>query len=736
MNKSIQKYLVNKNQRLSVVVFAAIIIIGVLFVWWTVQRADREMRADLLQQARLVAQAVNIERVQTLQGTEADLDSLDYKRLKGQLTDVRSANPLCRFIYLLGRKSDGVVFFYLDSESSGSQDYSPPGQVYDEIRDNERQLFDSKTAIVVGPDSDRWGTWVSALVPLVNPKNGAVVAVLGMDIDASAWTGDLAARAAWPVGMILVLLIGVAAVFVSLRRTDAVHHAQQTSLRESEERFRGLFEGSRDALMTLEPPSWIFTAGNPAAVQVFNAKSIQEFVSLKFSDLSPERQPDNRGSAEKSREMIEQAMREGSNYFEWMHKRIDGEEFAATVLLTRTHLAGKQFLQATVRDVTATKRAEEALDRQNSILNSLLNNLPVGVYMVEAPSGKPIFANSAALRLLGHGIVTTALNEDSESVYKTLKSPDISPYPPDETPLIKAMYGASSHIDDLVVVRPDGSQTMLEVYGSPVMNNKGEVWASLASFTDISERKQAAEALRAIAVDLARSNKDLEQFAYVASHDLQEPLRMVASYTQLLAELYAGKLDDRADKYIRYAVDGAVRMQSLINDLLAYSRVGTRSKPFVETDCSNLLREVIQNLDKAIEESGAEVIVGELPTVIADRAQLGQVFQNLIANAVKFRGDALPRVEITAQQNGANWEFCVSDNGIGIDARFHERVFVIFQRLNEREKYKGSGLGLAICKKIVERHGGRIWIESELGKGSRFWFSIPVASGQKDAETV
>jgi light-regulated signal transduction histidine kinase (bacteriophytochrome) len=201
---------------------------------------------------------------------------------------------------------------------------------------------------------------------------------------------------------------------------------------------------------------------------------------------------------------------------------------------------------------------------------------------------------------------------------------------------------------------------------------------------------------------------------------------MVASYTQLLAERYAGKLDERADKYINYAVDGATRMQALISDLLAFSRVGTRAKPFAETDCSQLVREVIHNLGKAIEESGAEVIVGDMPKVMGDRTQLGQLFQNLIANAIKFKGDTPPRVEVTTQLKEEFWEFCVADNGIGIDPQFFERVFIIFQRLHERDKYAGSGMGLAICKKIVERHGGRIWIESEVGAGSRFKFTIPI----------
>ncbi|MHB1355210.1 MAG: sensor histidine kinase [Anaerolineae bacterium] len=241
---------------------------------------------------------------------------------------------------------------------------------------------------------------------------------------------------------------------------------------------------------------------------------------------------------------------------------------------------------------------------------------------------------------------------------------------------------------------------------------------------------KTAQVLEAKSEELMRSNRELEQFAYVASHDLQEPLRMVISYVQLIAERYAGKLDEKADKYIGYAVDGSVRMQRLITNLLAYSRVSSQAKPFAPTRCTDLAREALQDLGKAIEESGGDVIVGDLPTVLADRTQLKQVFQNLISNAIKFRGDAPPRVEVSALRLGDNWEFCVADNGIGIDPQFYDRVFVIFQRLNEQDKYPGSGLGLAIVKKIVERHGGRIWIESEVGKGSKFKFTLPAVSDQ------
>jgi signal transduction histidine kinase len=234
-----------------------------------------------------------------------------------------------------------------------------------------------------------------------------------------------------------------------------------------------------------------------------------------------------------------------------------------------------------------------------------------------------------------------------------------------------------------------------------------------------ADHKQASE-------DLARSNRDLEQFAYVASHDLQEPLRMVATYTQLLAERYQGKLDESADKYIHYAVDGALRMQKLVQDLLAFSRVGRQGTELCSTDCKNVVEEALQNLERALQESGAAVTYDQLPVVMADGSQLTQIFQNLIGNAIKFRGPAQPVIQIKAEMATKEWVISVEDNGIGIAAEHVDSVFVIFRRLHTREEYSGNGIGLSICKKIVERHGGRIWAESKLGHGSKIKFTLPV----------
>lgn len=233
------------------------------------------------------------------------------------------------------------------------------------------------------------------------------------------------------------------------------------------------------------------------------------------------------------------------------------------------------------------------------------------------------------------------------------------------------------------------------------------------------EHKQAHE-------QLARSNRDLEQFAYVASHDLQEPLRMVATYTQLLEERYRGRLDADADKYIHYALDGALRMQKLVQDLLAFSRVGRHDLAPCNTDCNTVLLAALTSLEAAIAESGTVIKHDQLPVVLADNSLLVQVFQNLIGNAIKFRGTEPPLIHVSAEAKGKEWVFSVTDNGIGIATEHADSVFVIFRRLHTRAEYPGNGIGLSICKKIIEQHGGQIWVESEPGHGSTFKFTLPV----------
>ena len=273
--------------------------------------------------------------------------------------------------------------------------------------------------------------------------------------------------------------------------------------------------------------------------------------------------------------------------------------------------------------------------------------------------------------------------------------------------------------------RKDGTPFWNEIKITPVRDVSGKLLHFVGVLTDVTERVEAQKALERVLAELHRSNQELEQFAYMVSHDLQEPLRMVASYTQLLERRYKDQLDTNAHEFIAYAVDGAQRMQRFIQDILEYSRVGTHGRPFEEIKVADVIRGGLDNLRFAIEEKHAQVVCGEMPTLEADPVQIGQLFQNFIGNALKFSGENRLRIEITAMRREGEWEFVVRDNGIGFAPQDAERIFVIFQRLHTRQEYQGTGIGLAICKRIVERHGGRIWVESEPGKGAAFHFTIP-----------
>ena len=272
----------------------------------------------------------------------------------------------------------------------------------------------------------------------------------------------------------------------------------------------------------------------------------------------------------------------------------------------------------------------------------------------------------------------------------------------------------------------DGATVWANLTVGLVRDEQGAPDYFIAVIEDITERMEAEEKLRTLNEDLIRSNRELEQFAYIASHDLQEPLRMVSSYTQLLARRYGELLDQDAKDFIGFAVDGANRMQQLIQDLLAYSRITTRGKPPEPLDSHDALGEAVANLQATIQESGALVTTVDLPRVMGDRGQLVQVFQNLIANAVKFhRPEEPPRIHVSAERTGGFWTFRVADNGIGIESKYFDQVFQVFQRLHTRSEYPGTGIGLAICKRAIERFGGRIWVESEPGTGSTFFFTLP-----------
>jgi PAS domain S-box-containing protein len=404
--------------------------------------------------------------------------------------------------------------------------------------------------------------------------------------------------------------------------------------------------------------------------------------------------------------------------------RKDGTRFWADGTLVTLRDAEDVIIGFThvLRDRTEEKEREEVLRTSEAMFQGILAIATDAVVCVDETQ-RITFFNQGAERIFGYStgeVLGAPLELLVPERSRAGHAQEVEGF--GRSPVASRRMGERGEISGR---RKDGEIFPAEASISKLTVGRRQIFTAVVR--DISERRAAEEALARQATDLARSNAELEQFAYVASHDLQEPLRMVASYTQLLARRYRDKLDDDALEFIGYAVDGVNRMQSLINDLLAYSRVGTRGGAFEEVDADALFRRVLAGLGPAIEEAGATVSADALPTLSADAGQLGQLLQNLVANAVKFRGESAPHVHVSARRDADAWHFSVADNGIGISPEYAERIFVIFQRLHTRDRYPGTGIGLAICKKIVERHGGRIWFESTPGEGTTFHFTIPDA---------
>ncbi len=377
------------------------------------------------------------------------------------------------------------------------------------------------------------------------------------------------------------------------------------------------------------------------------------------------------------------------------------------------------------RDLSKRRRDEEALRESDARFRGVLDSAPDAM-LITNEAGAIQIVNAQAETLFGHSRDEFA----GRRLGDLLLLRDLGDGKGDEAmPVARENDAAYLQFKALAAkydgVRKDGSLFPVDLTRSPLEVGRQQLF--ITAVRDRTEQERAEGALGKYSLDLARSNAELERFAYVASHDLQEPLRMVSSYTQLLSRRYKGKLDASADEFIAYAVDGANRMQKLINDLLALSRVGTQARPSEPVDTGSILRRVLSDMRPTIEAADAKIIAPEhMPTVLADGTQIGQLFQNLIGNALKFRREEPPRVEITTEQDEADlWRFSFKDNGIGIEPQYFERIFVIFQRLHGKESYPGTGIGLAICKKIVERHGGQLWVESEPDQGANFLFTLP-----------
>ncbi len=525
----------------------------------------------------------------------------------------------------------------------------------------------------------------------------------------------------------------------------------QEALRESEEKFRAMIEQATEGFILLDESGKIIE-WNHAEENIWGLKREEvvgrPFWEVQFQGMKPERRTPERYEYLKT--TLLDALATGQSPI-FTHT-LEAVLYCANAELKNIEQAVFPIktedgfrIGSMTRDVTQRKQAEEAIRASESRYRELVQNANSAIIRW-GRDGTVLFFNEFAQRLFGY--------TSEEIVGKNVNI---------LLPVTESAGSDPMNLVDEVVAHPDqfvnnvnenvcrdGRRLWMAWTNKPVLDENGCVSAILAVGIDITEQKRAEEALERERAELARFNAELEQFAYVASHDLQEPLRMVASYMQLLEQRYKGKLDRDADDFIGFAVDGAGRMQRLINDLLTYSRLGTRGSPFESISSQEILDQALENLQIAIHESKARVTHDPLPEVVADGSQLVQLFQNLVGNAIKFHGKKAPRVHVSAallprppsarkeetRGRKKEWVFSITDNGIGIDPQYADRIFVVFQRLHSREKYEGTGIGLAICKKIVQRHGGRIWVESQPGKGATFYFTLPMKDMDEDDQQI
>jgi PAS domain S-box-containing protein len=487
--------------------------------------------------------------------------------------------------------------------------------------------------------------------------------------------------------------------------------------KETEAKYRGLLEAAPDAMVVVNRAGEIVLL-NVRAEKEFGYTR-DELVGQKVKNLIPE------GFAERlisdgTRSAAEALAQQIGTGIELVARRKNRSEFPIEIMLSPLESAEGTLVTAAIRDISVRKAAEKHLAQMEGRYRGLLEAAPDAMVVVNQ-GGEIVLLNVQAEKQFGYSRDELLGVEVKNIIPEGFAERLIADGTRTAAEALAQQIGTGI---ELYGRRKDGNEFPIEIMLSPLESAEGILVT--AAIRDISMRKAAEKHLAGMVRELKRSNDELGQFAYVASHDLQEPLRMVASYTQLLAKRYKGRLDSDADEFIAYAVDGSNRMQGLIRDLLAYSRAGAAVKVLHEISSESALKEALRNLRATIGESGAVVTHDVLPAITADDTQLAQLFQNLVGNAIKYRSAEAPRVHVSATKNGGKeWVFSVRDNGMGIDPQYFERIFVLFQRLHGRKDFKGTGIGLAICKKILERLGGRIWVESQPQKGSTFYFALP-----------
>jgi PAS domain S-box-containing protein len=527
----------------------------------------------------------------------------------------------------------------------------------------------------------------------------------------------------FPMELMLSPLESADGILVTAAIRDiGVRKAAEANLVQMEARYRGLLEAAPDAMVVVNQTGEIVILNLQAEKQFGYRRD--ELLGLPVKTVIPHGFAE-RLIADGTRTAAEALAQQIGTGLELIGRRKDSSEFPIELMLSPLENSDGILVTAAIRNVTARQADQDALRASEEWHRMAVEVTEMGTWVWNLISHE-ITWSAQFRKMFGFsldGVLTY------EAMMKTVHPEDRKYL---EVSIWRSFETGDPYDVEHRIVWPDGSQHWIASRGRVQCNAEGVPEGMQGTILDVTERKAGQDSIRErpgldrTAAELMRSNADLQQFAYVAAHDLQEPLRMVSSYTQLLGNRYKGRLDAQADEFIVLAVDGAQRMQLLISDLLAYCQVGTSGQKLRETSAADALRLAVENLQGAIKESGGVVTCDALPTLLADPAQLTQLFQNLVGNALKYRGADPPCVHVSAKRNRArDWVFAVRDNGLGIEPRHFARIFLMFQRLHARDAFSGTGIGLSLCRKIVERHGGRIWIKSKPNEGSTFYVAFP-----------
>jgi PAS domain S-box-containing protein len=621
-------FFICKNRWFITITIIFLVISGILFTLWTIDQTDKQLRNDFLKIGNLAVKSIDTHGFSELTGTELDLKSLYYQRLKEQLTDMRLSDANYRFIYLAGIKTGDSVFFYLDSEPVNSKEYAFPGDLYNEPPAIIKQIFKSSLGEVEGPYTDSYGKWISVFIPVKDNSTGKILAVLGIDVDASNWSDTIIKNAGMSVGLFFIIIIMIVFV-VFINRSKEQIKSQQKEIAESEKRFRVLFKDSPDAYLILK--DGIIADCNTSTEVLLGADKIN-IIGKSTAEISPVYQPDGKKSSDTANEMILKAIKSGNITYDWVHRRFDGENFWVEVSVSPLSLEGKPELYISWRDITQRKISEEEMIELNE-------HLRISNEFVE---------------------------------------------------------------------------------------------------TSLFEKNSLIEELSATQEKLEKINSEKDKFFSIIAHDLKSPFSGFLGLTKIMAEDIQNLSMRDMQEFSKSMQDSATNLYKLLENLLEWARM-KRGVTVFNPDTCMLPFMVKQVLDIQLEVAKQKQIefinnVANDITVIADESMLNTVLRNLISNALKFtpRGGIIevgatvqPSEDLKRSEGSA--VIYVKDSGIGMSADTKSNLFKLDAKVSRpgTEDEPSTGLGLILCKEFIEKHGGKIWVESEEGKGSTFYFSLP-----------